>query len=255
VFRALPKVPPTQRSPAFITSKSQADLNDREDSPITLPAAFREFDWSDSMRLIYLGPAVFLAAGALALAADPVPEPPAAGVVPQRANTPPSEEQPPNGPALSPPEFDNTDARVIENTDPPMSPQPGVGAPTAPAAPQPTAPPVAVQSHPASNPVANQDCAPVTPVAALPMYAACPTSACGPFGPPMFGNAPGPGRGVAVPPVPPAYLAGPTGFYGPAHGGYYGPSVGGIHDRYPYYSYRRPWYTAGPASANVTIVW
>lgn len=31
--------------------------------------------------------------------------------------------------------------------------------------------------------------------------------------------------------------------------------VGGIHQRYPYYSYRRPWYTPGPASHNVTIIW
>lgn len=29
----------------------------------------------------------------------------------------------------------------------------------------------------------------------------------------------------------------------------------GLHLRYPYYSYRRPWYPAGPASVNVTIVW
>jgi hypothetical protein len=29
----------------------------------------------------------------------------------------------------------------------------------------------------------------------------------------------------------------------------------GWHPRYPYYSYRRPWYPAGPASANVTIIW
>jgi hypothetical protein len=29
----------------------------------------------------------------------------------------------------------------------------------------------------------------------------------------------------------------------------------GLHPRYPYYSYRRPWYPAGPASVNVTIIW
>ncbi|SFI57179.1 hypothetical protein [Planctomicrobium piriforme] len=29
----------------------------------------------------------------------------------------------------------------------------------------------------------------------------------------------------------------------------------GKHDRYPYYSYRRPWYTPGPASHNVNIIW
>ncbi|MEW4487540.1 hypothetical protein AB1L42_05630 [Thalassoglobus sp. JC818] len=35
-----------------------------------------------------------------------------------------------------------------------------------------------------------------------------------------------------------------------------GPSVsGGYHYRYPYYSYRRPWFPAGPASRTVDIVW
>ena len=29
----------------------------------------------------------------------------------------------------------------------------------------------------------------------------------------------------------------------------------GLHLRHPYYSYRRPWYPAGPASVNVTIIW
>jgi hypothetical protein len=32
-------------------------------------------------------------------------------------------------------------------------------------------------------------------------------------------------------------------------------SVSGDHGRYPYYSYRRPWYTPGRMNANVTIVW
>jgi hypothetical protein len=32
-------------------------------------------------------------------------------------------------------------------------------------------------------------------------------------------------------------------------------SVNGDHGRYTYYSYRRPWYTPGHQSANVTIVW
>lgn len=33
------------------------------------------------------------------------------------------------------------------------------------------------------------------------------------------------------------------------------PANEGLHLRYPYYSYRRPWYPAGPASVNVTIIW
>jgi hypothetical protein len=31
--------------------------------------------------------------------------------------------------------------------------------------------------------------------------------------------------------------------------------AGGLHERFPYYSYRRPWYYPGPVSLNVTIVW
>jgi len=31
--------------------------------------------------------------------------------------------------------------------------------------------------------------------------------------------------------------------------------AGGEHPRFPYYSYRRPWYTPGPVSRNVNIVW
>ncbi len=30
---------------------------------------------------------------------------------------------------------------------------------------------------------------------------------------------------------------------------------GGLHTRYPYYSYRHPWFYQGPPSQNVTIVW
>src|SRR5262245_48107894 len=33
------------------------------------------------------------------------------------------------------------------------------------------------------------------------------------------------------------------------------PANEGLHLRYPYYSYRRPWYPPGPASVNVTIIW
>jgi hypothetical protein len=33
------------------------------------------------------------------------------------------------------------------------------------------------------------------------------------------------------------------------------PANDGLHVRYPYYSYRRPWYPPGPQSLNVTIIW
>lgn len=43
--------------------------------------------------------------------------------------------------------------------------------------------------------------------------------------------------------------AGAEGIYvGPAH-------AGGLHQRFPYYDYRRPWYTRGQPSLNVNIVW
>ncbi|MCA8998055.1 MAG: hypothetical protein KDA80_13750 [Planctomycetaceae bacterium] len=29
----------------------------------------------------------------------------------------------------------------------------------------------------------------------------------------------------------------------------------GVHGRYPFFSYRAPWYTPGPVSRNITIVW
>jgi hypothetical protein len=39
------------------------------------------------------------------------------------------------------------------------------------------------------------------------------------------------------------------------YGPYVAPPIAGVHGRYPYYSYRRPWYPVGPVSANITIVW
>ncbi len=38
------------------------------------------------------------------------------------------------------------------------------------------------------------------------------------------------------------------GYTGGAH-------TAGMHLRFPYYSYRHPWFYDGPASLNVTIVW
>jgi hypothetical protein len=36
---------------------------------------------------------------------------------------------------------------------------------------------------------------------------------------------------------------------------YTGAIGGGYHPRFPYYSYRAPWYSPGPAGANVNILW
>lgn len=67
-----------------------------------------------------------------------------------------------------------------------------------------------------------------------------------------------------APQVPPQYSVPSQNVYGGYGGaGVYGamsfpqapPVSGGLHERYPYYSYRRPWYTPGPASLNATIVW
>jgi hypothetical protein len=198
------------------------------------------------MRLMNVCPAALLAAGAMALAADQVPAPPQPGIVPPGATSSATADQPANGPTLSPPVFEQSPSREVENMDVPAV-QPAVAPMNQPASPPAVTPPVVARPD-ATYVRPAMACGPVVPaVTAVPVYAPCPTSVCGPFGPPQFGNAPGPGTGVAVPPVPPAYLAAPTGFYASP--------VCGIHDRYPYYSYRRPWYTAGPASANVTIVW
>jgi hypothetical protein len=48
--------------------------------------------------------------------------------------------------------------------------------------------------------------------------------------------------------------------FAPRHPAFYAEVIGApptdlFHVRYPYYSYRRPWYTPGPGSVNVTIVW
>jgi hypothetical protein len=46
----------------------------------------------------------------------------------------------------------------------------------------------------------------------------------------------------------------PASGMGDAGQGFGGPSPG-VHARYPYYSYRRPWFTPGPRSVNVNIIW
>ncbi len=61
-----------------------------------------------------------------------------------------------------------------------------------------------------------------------------------------------PGSGLLLP--------GDAPQFGPRHPAFYAEVIGApptdlFHVRYPYYSYRRPWYTPGPGSVNVTIVW
>lgn len=49
------------------------------------------------------------------------------------------------------------------------------------------------------------------------------------------------------------YMTGPRGLTG--YEGLPNMDGRGVHGRYPYHSYRRPWFHPGPKSANVTIVW
>lgn len=53
----------------------------------------------------------------------------------------------------------------------------------------------------------------------------------------------------------PAAVMSPAAFHVPNSPFVEDLSVAGDHGRYTYYSYRRPWYTPGQLSANVTIVW
>lgn len=65
------------------------------------------------------------------------------------------------------------------------------------------------------------------------------------------------GHGLALWTAP---IAGPASRHGRSRQwtGYEGlPNMdgGGVHIRYPYHSYRRPWFPPGPASTNITICW
>lgn len=57
------------------------------------------------------------------------------------------------------------------------------------------------------------------------------------------------------PGMPYGVFVGPGVWGGGWMGAYTGAYASGTHDRYPYYSYRAPWYTPGPRSTNVTITW
>jgi hypothetical protein len=80
---------------------------------------------------------------------------------------------------------------------------------------------------------------------------------------PTRAQAPAPSAVVPAPPTsaPAAALYCPPGVAVNDLGVWYRPEAvvppanEGLHLRYPYYSYRRPWYPPGPASVNVTIIW
>jgi len=83
------------------------------------------------------------------------------------------------------------------------------------------------------------------------------TGSQGPYAPPVLMPPSGSAASYSVPHPGAAYdydvygtsimMMNPTGG-APAYGA-------GLHARYPFFSYRAPWYTPGPASWNVTIVW
>jgi hypothetical protein len=61
----------------------------------------------------------------------------------------------------------------------------------------------------------------------------------------------GPVPGVGIPLGIPGAPAAAMDFASPG----FGAPAPGVHVRYPYYSYRRPWFTPGPRSVNVNIIW
>jgi hypothetical protein len=156
----------------------------------------------------------------------------------------------PAGPVLFDPMPDAEASKEVPNTEAPLPPAPKLEAEK----PVPPEPPVegapmaapAIPATPSSAPVAApmvpppSDCAPAPrPVVVVPA--------------PAMGCACNRGAAGGVVPLG-AGMAGPAGYgYGPPYTAV--SAVGGLHDRYPYYSYRRPWYSPGPASVNVTILW
>ncbi|MFG0333044.1 MAG: hypothetical protein ACF8TS_06740 [Maioricimonas sp. JB049] len=95
-------------------------------------------------------------------------------------------------------------------------------------------PPVA---PPALNPTPSADCPCRNPAAVVGSHAAGPADIPAPTYAPQY--------------APPYFQQMPLA---PASTGW-AQDTGPLHPRYPYYSYRRPWYDRGPASLNVTIPW
>lgn len=102
--------------------------------------------------------------------------------------------------------------------------------------PEPPMPPAAVNIPSTSNPADRDDSTSEHEVTEL-----APVVGAVPVGVSADGHELNAGHLLAVPP--------PLGLIAPESG------TAGSHIRYPYYSYRRPWYYPGPASNNVTIVW
>lgn len=99
-------------------------------------------------------------------------------------------------------------------------------------------PPPAAQLEPGSElPAPTQDQAPTVPL------------------PSRLDAAPAPAPAPAPVPYPCGTWQQDPGYYGYRPEAVVPGTNAGLHLRYPYYSYRRPWYPAGPAGVNVTIIW
>jgi hypothetical protein len=212
------------------------------------------------MKLFY--GAALLAAGSLATgnlrgAVQAPPEPP--------AETSEVKESGPNLPVPSDDRVPQAGQDAAPTNDVPSPPPPGLpplksndDKPAEPAneKPAPVTPPAAPSSVVVPAPL---DCppvvAPVNPCGPAVQPAPLPSYSCPGVAGPMGGPADGPGfNGASYGPGPGANFAPGPVIYTHVPGSFY-PNVDGVHARFPYYSYRAPWYTPGPASANVTILW
>ena len=164
---------------------------------------------------------VCLGAAALAMPAfaQDVPTPPPAGVQPKVRRTVPRETAPTPAPVPQAAPMDEPLPQIPEN---PIKLEKDFVPPGKTAEPGPVEP---AATSPA--PVAKRPVKPVGPVYAFP------------YDPYSF----------------PANVTTPPGMHLPNSPYVEDLSVTGDHGRYTYYSYRRPWYTPGHRSANVTILW
>lgn len=203
----------------------------------------------------FISAGVLLLAGAQVLsAADPLIPPAPTRDVDQATPvpTPPA----PHPPVPQPP------APALKNLQVLPVPEPTSGSPSNSITPAPTPVPDAATPQTAIP----QTVLPPTPITTLPSNTmsdnqlsagAVPTSNAKPsmFVPAMSGMFPQygmPGQ-LGVPNGIPSYNTFSTG--SPFPQVYQSGPAGGEHLRYPYYSYRRPWFSPGPASRNVNIVW
>jgi len=185
------------------------------------------------MRFRFLLTAVLASATGVLIAADPPPAADEASTI----------EKIPAGPVLSKPLPDLDPPQEVPNTEVPVPSAPALKSPTPPEPPAEPAPETPPPFVPAPIPPMAISGAPVV---ASPLLAPVPAPGCAC------------GRGAAIPHLAYGFVPGVPAAYGSGWAASDGPAAfagGGLHNRYPYYSYRRPWYSPGPSSVNVTILW